>query len=703
MMNSDLITPKFEADDEGSMNDDEPEVVIRTGINYFKDYVSAKGHSLQSLAMMPPAQIADYLKDFYTTMKSQDVEPFPSSLKYIRTGLQKYFMKHHGIDIVKDRDFVHANSVFDVTVKQVPRRCHRLRIEFEDLRKLYMGPALDLDQPDTLQNKVFFDVNLYICNRGKDFLRVMSKSDFEVATDMEGRRYVWLKYNSKFSFKELIGGLSENDSVIHGNQIGERMYERPGDPKCPVASFLQYLTHLHPMTEAFWQRPKRNFVSEDYVWYDNTPLGNSTISKIMTRTCQMAGLFENYTNHAIKSTYVPVIENICLEAARKSQMEGSRNSPPLQQRRQVSRTDSGIGEGSVCSDFKDGQTDDLDEAKDGLRQAKMKVLDVVHGLEVRDIRTFVEWLKTFRVEYDGGGLMVMCSPVDQNNSEVIKPKIDLGLVNGDRLREYSPTPPLKNKSGSPSPMVLKNIDPLSRLSHQDSREKLMEDRAEDLGVAVKQVDFECVNNTYCSTSSIDPLKITVPSENSVLLSAVSDNVQVLVHNKDSPSVIPEPLKSRIFYSQHEKDVAVLSILSNKEGTSKTANASAAAVSEKVDCSKILQDKHKPVKKRSLTDLHAGIPREEYEMPPRKQPAMSTIPPLIPKCQQTSEFKPTSIYNVPMLSQVPLYDRLPRSRNMPFAPVHRSHSSPLITFANSAPSTVLRNPGENGDIKREQNK
>ena len=57
-----------------------------------------------------------------------------------------------------------------------------------------------------------------------------------------------------------------------------------------MASFLQYLSHLHPMTEAFWQRPKRNFVSADYVWYDNTPLGNSTISKIMTRTCQVGNM-----------------------------------------------------------------------------------------------------------------------------------------------------------------------------------------------------------------------------------------------------------------------------------------------------------------------------------------------------------------------------------------------------------------------------
>ena len=41
----------------------------------------------------------------------------------------------------------------------------------------------------------------------------------------------------------------------------------------------------------------------------------------------------------------------------------------------------------------------------GLRQAKMKVLETVHGLEVKDIRTFIDWLKTFRVELDGGGMI----------------------------------------------------------------------------------------------------------------------------------------------------------------------------------------------------------------------------------------------------------------------------------------------------------
>ena len=307
----------------------------------------------------------------------------------------------------------------------------------------------------------------------------------------------------------------------------------------------------------------------------------------------------------------------------------------------------------------------------------------------------------------------MCSPVDQANGLVrgdSKPKIDLGLINGDKMREYSPTPPPKNKSGSPAPVVLKNLDPLSKFTHQDSREKIAEDQTEDLGVAVKQVEFESVNHTYCSTAEIAPLKITVPTESSVLLSGLMDSVQVLVHNKVAPSVIPEPLKSRIFYSQHEKDVAVLSVLSNKSlGVKPVPVPVAPATSEKPEVtSKLLQDKHKPVKKRSLTDLTAGIPREEFEIPPRKQPALSTIPPmlktdLIPKFHHTSEFKPTSIYNVPMISQAPLYDRIPRTRSMPFGPVHRSHSSPLITFANSVAPSVLRSTEEGREDLRDGNK
>ena len=87
-----------------------------------------------------------------------------------------------------------------------------------------------------------------------------------------------------------------------------------GDPKCPVRSFLKYVEHLHPMTDAFWQRPKRNVCETDYVWYDHSPMGTSTLNRIMQRISLMAGMYESYTNHSIRAAYIPLIENMCAEA-----------------------------------------------------------------------------------------------------------------------------------------------------------------------------------------------------------------------------------------------------------------------------------------------------------------------------------------------------------------------------------------------------
>ena len=62
-----------------------------------------------------------------------------------------------------------------------------------------------------------------------------------------------------------------------------------GDPKCPVLSYTKYVIHLHPMSDAFWQRPKRNVLPTDFVWFDNICIGNSTLNKLMNRITQSAG------------------------------------------------------------------------------------------------------------------------------------------------------------------------------------------------------------------------------------------------------------------------------------------------------------------------------------------------------------------------------------------------------------------------------
>ena len=68
------------------------------------------------------------------------------------------------------------------------------------------------------------------------------------------------------------------------------------------------------MTDAFWQRPKRNVAQSDYVWYDHAPLGSSTLTKIMQRISLQAGkfivnfilLFDYFFSSLELSLYLPV-------------------------------------------------------------------------------------------------------------------------------------------------------------------------------------------------------------------------------------------------------------------------------------------------------------------------------------------------------------------------------------------------------------
>ena len=55
---------------------------------------------------------------------------------------------------------------------------HKPPICEEDLKKLYESTAFGLNDPEKLQNKVFFEVMLYFCRRGRQNLRQLKKTDF---------------------------------------------------------------------------------------------------------------------------------------------------------------------------------------------------------------------------------------------------------------------------------------------------------------------------------------------------------------------------------------------------------------------------------------------------------------------------------------------------------------------------------------------
>lgn len=87
-----------------------------------------------------------------------------------------------------------------------------------------------------------------------------------------------------------------------------------GNPRCPVSSFLKYLSKLNPMNLYLWQRPKASFkhhaCEDDPVWYENAAVGHNSLGEMMTNMSKLARLSRIYTNNCIRGTYVAILDSL---------------------------------------------------------------------------------------------------------------------------------------------------------------------------------------------------------------------------------------------------------------------------------------------------------------------------------------------------------------------------------------------------------
>ena len=191
--------------------------------------------------------------------------------------LNRHFKATRGFDIINDSEFTDANKVFGAKCVDLKRQGlakveHKPPICEEDLKKLYESTAFELTK-----------------NRRED------DEGFE----------------------------------------GDLMYEKPG-PNCPVVSFELYLSHLNPLNEFLFQRPKRNVSTCEDVWYDNMVVGERTLGEKMKTMSREAKLSKCYTNHSIRATAVTILDKSGFEARHIMAVSGHKNEASI---RSYSKTD----------------------------------------------------------------------------------------------------------------------------------------------------------------------------------------------------------------------------------------------------------------------------------------------------------------------------------------------------------------------------
>lgn len=108
---------------------------------------------------------------------------------------------------------------------------HKPPINNDDTKKVFEC-GFNLNQPDTLQNKVFSRVMLRFCRRGRQNLRALRKTDFSIKVDLSGAKYV------KKLKEELTKNRREKDDEAQETQ---RIF-KTRNAVCPVLSFERYVS-----------------------------------------------------------------------------------------------------------------------------------------------------------------------------------------------------------------------------------------------------------------------------------------------------------------------------------------------------------------------------------------------------------------------------------------------------------------------------
>ena len=165
------------------------------------------------------------LRRFYGNLRQKSGDEYKrSSLVNVRAGLNRHLIspsydRKLNLMQMHDTAFQGATQVFYGlirTLKQqgIDRTVHKSALTQADFKKLYSCGLLDTNNPVTLQNKVFVEINMHFCRRGREGLRELNKDSFVNKSDSNGRTYIILRFNqlekNHQGYDERLSGGAEN-------------------------------------------------------------------------------------------------------------------------------------------------------------------------------------------------------------------------------------------------------------------------------------------------------------------------------------------------------------------------------------------------------------------------------------------------------------------------------------------------------------
>ena len=150
----------------------------------------------------------------------------------------------------------------------------------DQLRYLFdkgeLGPA-STKNPSQLQRTAWFYITFFFGKRGRENQRNLKKSMLVLRKTTDGREYFEIDKKNPGAVlptKNHQGGLQDDEDESDGKRFAS-----PDSPRCPVATLQAYLSHLNPLNESLFQRPRPGSnkfnPANERIWFSNSPVGES--------------------------------------------------------------------------------------------------------------------------------------------------------------------------------------------------------------------------------------------------------------------------------------------------------------------------------------------------------------------------------------------------------------------------------------------
>ncbi|XP_069102852.1 uncharacterized protein [Argopecten irradians] len=270
------------------------------GLKLFQEWnIEVSGSPLDMTTVSVP-DLAEQLRKFYCGARpyKSNSEPYTSNtLVNVRGALNRHLANiHRTIDIVRDKEFKHANGVLDGLRKQrnLSKAVHSPFIETEDLQQIFAYLRQAWSSPIILRQCVWFNLSLYFVTRGMEFHEQLTPQSFSFQQDEYGE-YVALTHD----IVEEIRGCAKK---LHNDK---RMYSCPESPSCPVKMLKLLLKKTDSRaTSLFNQYSKESSMSPmtTSIWYTPKSVSKRTFARFLTQICKAANVDENYTPHCLRAT-----------------------------------------------------------------------------------------------------------------------------------------------------------------------------------------------------------------------------------------------------------------------------------------------------------------------------------------------------------------------------------------------------------------